>query len=259
MPAPTAPPTICHPSFGAKETYHPPESLASGFEDLAIVRASAHFTKPTTQLPKPIPKSPYNYEPRTSLNSPNANPIAATVRASSTYGVKEDDVLSLCCSTDFESTPEDYAVPPADKLPCPTTHEDISLELAEKKRATYLSDYPIINKITSKSHGLKVHNKRSNPLVRVADLDPEFKSMYQQVQNKVKQTENNKKPSILAYISPLEEHLLHYLPLKVKKTVVPEGYRPLQYKTRYINDTNLISLGEAVFGRLKNGLKTILF
>ena len=200
----TVPSTVYHPSLGAKETSHPPEPLVSSFEDPAIVRVSAHFTKPMTQSSKLIPKSPYNYEPRTTTNPPNIKPTAATVKSSSTYGVKEDDVLSLCCSSDLESTQDDYTVPPADKLPPPPIHEDISLELAEKKKATYFSDYPIINKVTSESHGLKVHQARTSPLDRVTDLDPEFESMYQRIQDEVKQIEDDKKPSILAYVSPLE-------------------------------------------------------
>ena len=254
----TAPTTVHHPSSGAKEISHPPDPLASGLEDPAIVKISAHFTKPATKPSKLPSKSPYNYEPQTVTNSSNQKSTATAVRSTITYGCKEDDILSLCCSSDLDSTHDNYVIQPADKLPPPEIQEDLNIELAEKKKATYFTDYPIINKIPSKSYGLKVHQGRTSPLGRVSDLDPKFESIYQKVQNEVTKLEDDKKPSIIAFVSPLEEHLLHYLPLKVKKTVVPEGYRPLQYKNRYINDTNLISLSEAVYGRLKKGLKTIL-
>ena len=122
---------------------------------------------------------------------------------------------------------------PAKKLPCTSDQEDISLELAEKKRATYLSDYPIINKNPSLPHGLVVHKRRDNPLACVDNLDPEFRTLYDQVQKKVERTKSEKRPTILALVSPLEEHLLHYLPFRVKKTVVTEDFRP------YITLSNL--------------------
>merc|ERR1711911_512195 len=261
LPVLSAPPAICNPPVGAPESYPPPEPQSLGLEDPAIIRSSPHVTKPVVQLPQTISKNPYNYEPRSSIDSPGGTPTATKTQSPGTYEVKEDeDILSICCSNDPESSPEDYVIPPAEKLPCTSDQEDISLELAEKKRATYLSDYPIINKNPSLPHGLAVHKRRDKPLACVDNLDPEFRSLYDQVQKKVEQTKSEKRPSILALVSPLEEHLLHYLPFRVKKTVVSEDFRPLHYalKSRYINDSNLISLGEAVYGRVKNGLKTVL-
>ena len=189
----------------------PPDPLASGLEDPAIVKISAHFTKPATKPSKLPSKSPYNYEPQTVTNSSNQKSTATAVRSTITYGCKEDDILSLCCSSDLDSTHDDYVIQPADKLPPPEIQEDLNIELAEKKKATYFTDYPIINKIPSKSYGLKVHQGRTSPLGRVPDLDPKFESIYQQVQNDVTKLADDIKPLIIACVSPLEEHLLHYL------------------------------------------------
>ena len=82
----TAPTTVHHPSSGAKEISHPPDPLASGLEDPAIVKISAHFTKPATKPSKLPSKSPYNYEPQTVTNSSNQKSTATAVRSTITYG-----------------------------------------------------------------------------------------------------------------------------------------------------------------------------
>ena len=64
----------------------PPDPLASGLEDPAIVKISAHFTKPATKPSKLPSKSPYNYEPRTVTNSSNQKSTATAVRSTITYG-----------------------------------------------------------------------------------------------------------------------------------------------------------------------------
>ena len=256
----SVPASAGNPAVGATDSSKPPEHQNPRLEDPAIIRTSTHVTKPEAPPPKSIPRNPYVYKPRSSIASSGGPPPTTTTQSPNTFGVKEDDILSICCSNDLDSAPEDYAIPPTEQLPCPNEQEDISLELMEKKRATYFSDYPVINKNPSVTHSLSIHKRRDNPIACVKNLDPEFKSLYEQVQTKIKQTKNDKKPTILAFVSPLEEHLLHYLPLRVKKTVVPEEFRPLKYtlKPSYINDSHLISLGEAVYGRVKNGLKTIL-
>ena len=97
-----------------------------------------------------------------------------------------------------------------------------------------------------------------SPLGKIYNLDPKFESLYKKVQSSAAKLPDDKKPAILAWVSPLEEHLLHYLPLKVKKATLPEEYDPLNFKNRYINDFNLISLSEAVYHRLDKGQETIL-
>ena len=68
----------------------------------------------------------------------------------------------------------------------------------------------------------------------------------------------DKKLIIVAWVFPLEEHLLHYLPLKVKKATLPESYNPLNFKDRFVNDPRLIGLSEVVYDNLFNGRRTIL-
>ena len=257
-PSNTTPTTVNHPPPNSKEASRPPGPPVSDINDPAIVKISTHFTKPATKPTKIPSRSPYKYEPRPAINSTNQKSTAPYVRTPITFGCKEDDVLSLSCPSDLDSAHDDYVVKPADKLSPPESQEDLNIELAENKKATFLGDYPIINKNPSKSYGLKTHQGRTSPLGRVPHLDPKFESLYQKVQTDAAQLADDKKPSIIAWVSPLEEHLLHYLPLKVKKAVLPEEYNPLQYKTRSINDPNLISLSEAVYGRLKKGQRTLL-
>ena len=90
------------------------------------------------------------------------------------------------------------------------------------------------------------------------NLHSDFISNWKKIKADTTLSSPQNQPNILAWVSPLEEHLLHYLPFPVKKVVQPHHYNPLNFKERFVNDSGLLALNNEVWHRLAGKKQTIL-